>query len=149
MAELRLEELRATTIVAANNLTLKPRPGAVRHPASYAIADSFVNPATSWPRVVLDGDEVVGYIMGNFDPEACRKSSAAASGASTSPRTRRAAASASSPCGVRRGGRAAASTALTVVWEPGEEGPEEVLPAVGFEIVGQTPYGENIGALAL
>ena len=38
---------------------------------------------------------------------------------------------------------------LTVIWEPGEEGPEEFFLKVGFEITGQTQYGENIGALDL
>ena len=38
---------------------------------------------------------------------------------------------------------------LTVVWEPGEEGPEEFFLRVGFTIIGQTPFGENIGALGL
>mgnify|MGYP006353782931 FL=1 len=38
---------------------------------------------------------------------------------------------------------------LTALWEPGEEGPEEFFLRVGFTIVGQTQYGENIGALEL
>jgi len=38
---------------------------------------------------------------------------------------------------------------LTVVWASGEAGPEAFFKAVGFEIVGETPYGENLGALAL
>ncbi len=38
---------------------------------------------------------------------------------------------------------------LTAIWEPGDEGPEQFFLRVGFTIVGQTQYGENIGALAL
>ena len=38
---------------------------------------------------------------------------------------------------------------LTVIWEPGEEGPEEFFLKVGFEITGQTQYGENIGRLKI
>ena len=38
---------------------------------------------------------------------------------------------------------------LTALWEPGEEGPEDFFLRVGFTIVGQTQYGENIGALEL
>ena len=38
---------------------------------------------------------------------------------------------------------------VTVVWASGEAGPEEFFKAVGFDIVGETPYGENLGALTL
>ena len=30
----------------------------------------MANPSTAWQRVVLDGDEVVGFVSANFDPEA-------------------------------------------------------------------------------
>src|ERR1700709_10887 len=69
MAELRLEELSARNIVAANTLTLKPGQEQFVAPVSHSIAEAYVNPSTAWPRVVLDGDEVVGFIMGNFDPD--------------------------------------------------------------------------------
>ena len=39
----------------------------------------------------------------------------------------------------------AASRRLTVIWEPGEEGPEEFLPAGRLLVVGETQYGEIIG----
>ena len=38
---------------------------------------------------------------------------------------------------------------LTVLWEPGDDSPEEFFLRVGFVVVGDTPYGEKIGALAL
>jgi diamine N-acetyltransferase len=36
-----------------------------------------------------------------------------------------------------------------VVWASGEGGPEKFFQAVGFTVVGETPYGENLGALDL
>ena len=70
MGELRLEELSAKTIVAANNLSLRRGQEQFVTPPSYAIADAYLSPVTSWPRVVLNSeDEVVGFIRGNFDPE--------------------------------------------------------------------------------
>src|ERR1700712_4541132 len=69
MAELRLEELSASNIVAANTLTLKPGQEQYVAPVSHSIAEAYVNPSAAWPRVVLDGDEVVGFIMGSFDPD--------------------------------------------------------------------------------
>ena len=150
MAELRLEELSAKTIVAANNLTLRRGQEQFVTPPSYAIADSFINPATSWPRVVLDGDTVVGFIRGNFDEEAEQPEfrscvwrvtvSSDAQGTGIGKFAVWALADEARSRGFER---------LTALWEPGEEGPEQFFLRVGFTIVGETQYGENIGALAL
>ncbi|MCU1410674.1 MAG: family N-acetyltransferase [Rhodoglobus sp.] len=150
MAELRLEELSAKTIVAANNLTLRRGQEQFVTPPSYAIADSFINPATSWPRVVLDGDTVVGFIRGNFDPEAVQPEfrscvwrvtvSSDAQGTGVGKFAVWALADEARSRGFER---------LTAIWEPGEEGPEQFFLRVGFTIVGETQYGENIGALSL
>jgi len=150
MGDLRLEELSASTIVAANSLTLRPGQEQFVTPTSYAIADAYINPVTSWPRVVLDGDEVVGFIRGNFDPDnqmpefrSCIWRINVAADAQ----------------GVGVGkfavwaladeARSRGFTQLTVIWEPGEEGPEDFFLRVGFSVIGQTQYGENIGALEL
>ena len=107
-------------------------------------------PFTSWPRVVLDGDEVVGFIMGNFDPDAQEEEfrsciwrinvSADAQGQGVGKFAVWALADEARQRGFER---------LTVIWESGEDGPEEFFLRIGFEIIGQTQYGENIGALKL
>lgn len=150
MAELRLEELSAKTIVAANGLTLRRGQEQFVTPVSYSIADAYINPMTSWPRVVLDGDDVVGFIRGNFDPEAQQEIfrsciwrinvSADAQGKGVG----KYAVWALAEEARRRG-----FDKLYVIWEPGEEGPEEFFLRVGFAITGQTDYGENIGTLDL
>ena len=73
MATLVLEELNARNISAANSLSLKQGQERFVAPLSYSMAEPFVNQATMWPRVVLEDDRVVGFIMGNFDPEAERE----------------------------------------------------------------------------
>jgi len=150
MAELRLEELSASTIVAANSLTLRPGQEQFVTPTSYAIADAYINPLTSWPRVVLDGDEVVGFIRGNFDPD------------NDMPEFRSCiwrinVAASAQGFGIGRfavealaeEARSRGFTQLTVIWEPGEDSPEEFFLRIGFELIGETQYGEKIGALAL
>src|SRR6478735_8741040 len=69
MAELRLEELNASNIVAANTLSLKPGQEQFIAPVTYSAEATVVNPATSWQRIVTLEDRVVGFIHGNFDPE--------------------------------------------------------------------------------
>ncbi len=150
MAELRLEELSAKTIVAANGLTLRRGQEQFVTPPSYAIADAYINPITSWPRVVLDGETVVGFIRGNFDPESLQEEfrsciwrvnvAAAAQGTGVGKFAVWALAEEARARGFHR---------LTAIWEPGEEGPEQFFLRTGFTIVGETQYGENIGALEL
>lgn len=150
MAELRLEELSAKTIVAANTLTLRRGQEQFVTPPSYAIADSYVNPVTSWPRVVLDGDEVVGFIRGNFDPEAHKEEfrscvwrvnvAADAQGAGIGRFAVLALAAEAKDRGFGR---------LTAIWEEGDDGPEEFFLRIGFQVIGETEYGEKLGALEL
>ena len=70
MGDLRLVELSATTIVAVNNLSLKPGQEQFLAPISYAVAGAVSNPATAWQRVVLDDDTVVAFVSANFDDDA-------------------------------------------------------------------------------
>ena len=150
MGELRLEELSASTIVAANGLTLRPGQEQFVTPTSYAIADAYINPLTSWPRVVLDGDEVVGFIRGNFDPENSQPEFR-----SCVWRVNVAADAQAKGIGkfaiwaLAEEARSRGFEQLTVIWEPGEEGPEDFFLRVGFRVIGETQYGENIGALDL
>jgi len=152
MAELRLEELSARNVVAANALTLKPGQEQFVAPVSYSAAAAVVNPATSWQRVVLDGngDEVVGFIMGNFDPEADHEEfrsilwrinvDADDQGRGIGTFAVRALADEARSRGLSR---------LYVIWEPGELGPEQFFLRSGFQPTGETQYGETIGALDL
>ncbi len=150
MADLTLQELTAQTIVAANNLTLKPGQEAFIEPETYTHAEDKLDPAGSWPRVVLDGDRVVGYIMGAFDADSPEEYLRAAV-------WRVEVADGAQGMGVGRfaiqsfadEARARGFARATVVWGTGPGGPEEFFKAVGFEIIGQTPYGDNLGALRL
>ena len=148
MGELKLQELSASTAVAANSLSLRRGQEQFVNPPSYAIADSWVNPVTSWPRVVLDGNTVVGFIRGNFDPDAVQEEfrscvwritvDAGQQGKGVGAFAVRALAEEAKSRGFHR---------ITALWEPGEVGPEKFFLSVGFQIVGQPQYGENIGAL--
>ena len=150
MGDLRLEELSAKTIVAANGLTLRPGQELFVTPPSYAIADAYINPATSWTKVVLDGDDVVAFVRGNFDPDAEKEEfrsciwrinvSAKAQGLGVGRFAAHALADEARSRGFEK---------LYVIWEPGEDGPEQFFLHIGFVVIGQTQYGENIGALEL
>lgn len=150
MGTYRLEELDATNAVAANGLTLKRGQEQFMTPPSYAVIEENLTPTTAWPRVVVDGDTVVGFIRGNFDPEnaseefrSCLfKIHVAADYQGKGVGTFAVAALADEA-------RARGNDRLTVLWEPGEEGPEKFFHRVGFTEVGTTAYGEVIGEIKL
>ena len=150
MADLHLEALSATTVVAANSLTLKPGQEQYAVPVSHAEAEQTISPSAAWPRVVLDGDEVVGFIKGSFDEQETRpefrcciwsinvKASAQGRGVGRF-----------AVHGLADEARSRGFDRLTVIWERGADGPEPFFLAVGFAPIGETRFGEVIGALDL
>ena len=150
MADLRLVELSADTIVAVNTLSLKPGQEQFLAPTSYGIAATVVNPETSWQRVILDGDEVVGFVSANFDPEAPQehfRSVLWRINVDADDQGR----------GVGRfalesllaEARSRGMDHVDVIYEPGEGGPEAFFQAVGFAPKGETEYGEVIAEIRL
>ncbi len=150
MSELRLVELSATTIVAVNTMSLKPGQEQFLAPTSYAVAAAVVNPATSWQRVVLDEDEVVGFVSANFDPEAPQehlRSVLWRINVDADDQGR----------GVGRfavdrllaEARERGMDRVDVIFEAGEGGPEAFFRRVGFTPVGETEYGEVIAEIRL
>jgi diamine N-acetyltransferase len=150
MAELRLEELSASNIVAANTLSLKPGQEQFITPVSYSAAAAVNDPAITWQRVVVDGEQVVGFVMGSFDPEADNdefKSILWRINVDAGDQGRGVGAFAVTA--IADEARTRGLDRLYVIWEQGTVGPEAFFLHVGFTPIGQTVYGETIGALDL
>ena len=150
MTELRLVELSASTIVAVNTLSLKPGQEQFIAPTSYAVAGAVVNPATAWQRVVLAGDEVVGFISANFDADAVHerfRSVLWRINVDADDQGR----------GVGRfaveqlieEARHRGMDRVDVIYEAGQGGPEVFFTRVGFVPVGETEYGEVVAEVLL
>lgn len=148
MSELRVVELSAATIVAVNNLSLKPGQEQFLAPVSYGIAATVINPQTSWQRVILDRNEVVGFVSANFDPDAPEehfRSVLWRINVDADDQGR----------GVGRfaveslveEARARGFDHVNVIYEAGEDGPELFFHRVGFTPVGETEYGEVIAQI--
>jgi diamine N-acetyltransferase len=148
MSEYRLEELSALTIVAANGLSLRKGQQDFLTPVSYSMADALPNQQTTWARVVLSGDTVVGFIRGNFDHDHPREEFRACL-------WRINVAAEWQGKGVGRfavhellaEAKSRGFDRLTVMWERGDLGPGTFFEQIGFEPVGETEYGEVIGAI--
>lgn len=148
MSELRMVELSAATIVAVNNLSLKPGQEQFLAPVSYGIAATVINPQTSWQRVILDRNEVVGFVSANFDPEAPEEHfrsvlwrinvDADDQGRGVGRYAVEALVDEARSRGVDH---------VDVIYEAGEGGPETFFHRVGFTPVGETAYGEVIAEI--
>ncbi|CAN5836925.1 GNAT family N-acetyltransferase [soil metagenome] len=119
-------------------------------PVVNSLAEAYVNQATAWPRAVFSDDVAVAFVMGSFDPKA-------------------------EPdfflCGIWRlnvdvehqgkgFGRFAVESVFdearrrdqaraTVLWVPGDGGPEGFWLSMGFEPTGEEFYGQTVGEIFL
>ncbi|GLI28059.1 N-acetyltransferase [Agromyces rhizosphaerae] len=142
--------MSASNVVAANGLSLKPGQEQFVAPVTYSAETTVVNPATTWQRVVLQGDRVVGFIHGNFDPDEAREEfraclwrinvDADVQGKGVGRFLAEALAAEAKARGFDH---------VTVMWEPGEQGPGEFFHRIGFRDVGESEYGDVIGTLQL
>ncbi|MGW9627912.1 GNAT family N-acetyltransferase [Microbacterium sp. NPDC055521] len=148
MTELRVEELSAATIVAVNKLSLRPGQEQFLAPVSYGIAATVVNPQTSWQRVVLDGDQVVGFVSASFDadtPDEHFRSVLWRINVDADDQ-RRGVGSFAVQVLVDEA-RARGVDHVNVIYEAGEDGPEAFFRRVGFEPIGETEYSEVIAQI--
>jgi len=150
MTELRLVELSAATIVAVNAMSLKPGQEQFLAPTSYAVAAAVINPATAWQRVVLDENEVVGFVSANFDVDAPQEHF----------RSVLWRINVDADDQGRGVGRFAVEKLLDearhrgmdhvdVIYEAGEGGPEAFFRRVGFTPVDETEFGEVVAEIRL
>ncbi|OUM45664.1 GNAT family N-acetyltransferase [Arthrobacter sedimenti] len=141
---MELESLTPENLGKAVSITLRPEQEAFVAPVVQSIAEAYVNP-TAWLRLVVDGDEVLAFIMGNFDPdheiEAFRAGiwrlnvAASAQGRGVGRFAVRALEEEARARGVKR---------ISVLWERGEHGPEGFYLKLGFVPTGEELFGEVV-----
>ena len=143
----RLAEITLDNVADACKLAVSPEQENYVAPVAWSLAAAYCTPSTAWPRLVYD-DEPVGFIMGNFDPDAEDEGHR---------------------CGIwrlnvaadRQGrgyGRFAVQELIaearrrgqgrvTVSWVPGEHSPENFYLKLGFMLTGVVKHGEIEGEL--
>jgi diamine N-acetyltransferase len=115
-----------------------------------SLSEAYVHRDTAWPRLIMDDDRVVGFVMGNFDPgnevDASRahiwRLNIAASEQGWG--YGRFAVDAVAQEARRRG-----QTRITMFWVPGEGGPERFYRRLGFRPTGEDMDGQVLGELTL
>jgi diamine N-acetyltransferase len=146
MSSLRIARINPDNVIPACRLAVRPEQESYVAQVAISLAEAYANQQTAWPRLVYDGDQLVAFVMAGFDPD--------------------------SPidffrCGIWRlnvaaghqgkgYGRFAVDAVLaearlrgqhraTVLWKPGEHGPEGFYLRLGFRQTGQEFHGQVVG----
>ncbi|MQY38117.1 hypothetical protein SRB17_61250 [Streptomyces sp. RB17] len=149
----RLEELTPANFDAAIGLRIRPDQEHAVEPVVQSLAEAYVHPAgVAWPRLIVDGDRPVGFLMAFLDIDwrgdgSVRRSGLWRLNIAAEEQGRgygRFAVGSVADLIRRRGGRE-----LYVTWHPGPDGPEEFYLRLGFLKNGETSGGQTVGVLAL
>lgn len=149
-SSLQLAELTADNVAEACRIKVKQGQERFVAPVAESLAEAYVHRETAWPRLILDDGRVVGFVMGNFDPE--NEISAFRAGIwrlnvqdlEQGRGYGRFAVAAVADEARRRG-----FSRITVLWIPGEGGPEGFYLKLGFRPTGEEMSGEIVGELQL
>jgi len=151
---LRLEKVTKENVEAA--IALRVHPGQERFvsPVVKSLAEAYADPGTAWPRLVYDGDELVGFVMAFFDvrfdpedPDDRPRSGLWRLNIAAGHQGRGYGSFAvRSVCDeLRRRG----ATRATVTWAEGEGGPEPFYLRLGFRRTGEKAGDQVVGEMDL
>ncbi|MER7486481.1 GNAT family N-acetyltransferase [Streptomyces sp. NPDC126497] len=150
---LRLEEITPGNLEAALGIRVRPDQEFAVAPVVKSLAEAYVRPDSAWPRLIMDGDRAVGFLMAfldidwhedggsvvrsglwrlNIAAEEQGKGYGRFAVESVAEELR------------RRGARE-----FHVTWHPGDDGPEGFYLGLGFRRTGEVVEGETVGVLDL
>ena len=66
--DLRLEPITQDNVRAACMLKLRADQDHLVAPVAWSLADAYTMPDIAWPRLIYDGNQLVGFIMAAFAP---------------------------------------------------------------------------------
>ncbi|MEU6457779.1 GNAT family N-acetyltransferase [Streptomyces sp. NPDC047065] len=151
-AGLRLETITSANFEAATGIRVRPEQEFAVDPVVKSLAEAYVHHGVAWPRLIVDGDRPVGFLMAFLDIDWYGDGSVLRSGLW---RLNIAAGEQGRGYGRfavrsvveevrRRGGKQ-----CWVTWHPGPDGPEGFYLGLGFRPNGETSEGETVGVLEL
>jgi diamine N-acetyltransferase len=142
-----LVTITADNIGRAIAITLRPGQDQFVAPVVQSLAEAYVH-RVAWPRLVTDGDEVVGFVMGPFDPD--NELDFFRCGIwrlNVSSDHQRRGYGRFAVQGVIDEARRRGERRVTVLWIPGEGGPQDFYLGLGFNPTGQEFHGQTVGEL--
>ncbi|MFF8727935.1 GNAT family N-acetyltransferase [Streptomyces sp. NPDC015171] len=150
---LRLEEVTPGNFDAAVGIRVRPDQEQNVAPVVTSLAEAYVRPAgVAWPRLMMDGDRAVGFLMAFLDIDWHGDGSVRRSGlwrlniaAGEQGRGRGRFAVDAVAAEIRRRG----GTEMYVSWHPGPSGPGEFYLRLGFRATGEVSGDQTVGVLRL
>ncbi|PTH86522.1 GNAT family N-acetyltransferase [Streptomyces sp. A244] len=148
----RLAEITPANLDAALGIRVRPDQEHAVAPVVKSLAEAYVHPGIAWPRLILDGDRPVGFLMAFlgidwYEDGGVRRSGLWRLNIAAEQQGKgygRFAVEAVAAELRRRG-----STEFYVTWHPGPDGPERFYLGLGFRPSGETSEGETVGVLEL
>lgn len=148
-----LEEITPRNLDAALGIRIRPDQEHAVEPVAHSLAEAYVHPAgVAWPRLIVDGDRPVGFLMAFLDIDWRLDGTVFRSGlwrlniaAEEQGRGYGRFAVESVAAEIRRRG----GKELYVTWHPGPDGPEGFYLGLGFRTTGETSGGQTVGVLDL
>lgn len=153
MTTLHLEDITPSNFEAAIGISVRRDQEHAVEPVVKSLAEAYVHPAgVAWPRLIVDGDRPVGFLMAFFDIDWRKDGSVHRSGlwrlniaAEEQGRGYGRFAVDSVAAEIRRRD----GKELYVTWHPGPDGPEDFYLRLGFRENGETSGGQTVGVLDL
>jgi diamine N-acetyltransferase len=149
----RLEEVTPRNVEAAIGIRVRPDQEHAVEPVAHSLAEAYVRPAgVAWPRLIVDDDRPVGFLMAFLDIDWQADGTVFRSGlwrlniaAEEQGRGYGRFAVESVAAEIRRRG----GKQLYVTWHPGPTGPEGFYLGLGFRTTGETSGDQTVGVLDL
>ena len=149
-AAMQLELVTKDNVRRACDVKVHPAQEKFVAPVAVSLAEAYVHHDMAWPRVVVDGDRVVGFVMVAIQPDEpieayrfCLWRLAIAADEQGRGYGRFAVGE------VAAEGRRRGIAKLYVTWVEGEGGPAEFYQKLGFVPTGEVLEGEVVAALDL
>ncbi|MFE9597301.1 GNAT family N-acetyltransferase [Streptomyces hokutonensis] len=148
----RLEEITPANFEAAMGIRVRPDQEFAVSPVVKSLAEAYVHPGTAWPRLIVDEDRPVGFLMAFLDIDWHLDGTVIRSGlwrlniaADQQGRGYGRFAVESVAAEIRRRG----GKELYVTWHEGPAGPAGFYAGLGFRPNGELSEGETVGVLEL
>lgn len=149
---MRLEEITPKNYEAALALSVRPDQMDLVAPVVKSLAEAYVFPDHAWPRLIYDGDRLVGFVMAFLDiawarnPEDLRSGLWRLNIAADAQANGYGRFAVAAVCGEIR---ARGGTRAYVTWAPRAGGPAEFYLKLGFRPTGEQSGSQTVGVLDL
>ncbi|MFH8407087.1 GNAT family N-acetyltransferase [Streptomyces sp. NPDC018019] len=144
-SSLHLAQITPDNVDAVCRLRVRPDQERFVDPVVVSLAEAYAHGESAWPRVICDGEQMVGFVMAGFDPvhpvEPYRSYLWRLNIAAERQGQGYGSFAVEAVCAEarRRGERK-----LWVSWVPGDGGPEPFYVRLGFRVTGEVVDGEIV-----